>query len=100
MVSASSESRVTGETPVAVDAGRLRFTVEYKSWVVQEAERLRGSGDVGGFLRREGIFFVATHDVAEAVSRRGAAGVVAPVTALRRSTGQCSWSVGSRTLTP
>jgi hypothetical protein len=56
MVSASRESRVTGETPVAVGAGRRRFTVEYKSWVVQEAERLRGSDDVGGFLLREGIF--------------------------------------------
>jgi transposase-like protein len=38
-----------------VGAGRRRFTVEYKSWVAQEAERLRGSGDVRGFLRREGL---------------------------------------------
>jgi transposase len=56
MASIAREVSGTGETPVAVGAGRRRFTVEYKSWVVQEAERLRGSGDVGGFLRREGIF--------------------------------------------
>ena len=30
--------------------------VEYKTWVVQEAARLRGSGDVGALLRREGLF--------------------------------------------
>jgi hypothetical protein len=52
---AGTAREVIGETPVAVGAGRRRFTVEYKSWVVQAAERLRGSGDVGGFLRREGI---------------------------------------------
>lgn len=44
------------ETGVSARAGRRRFTVEYKTWVVQEAERCRGTGDVGAFLRREGLF--------------------------------------------
>lgn len=43
------------ETGVSSRAGRRRFTVEYKTWVVQEAERLRGTGDVGALLRREGL---------------------------------------------
>lgn len=36
--------------------GRRSFTIEYKTWVVQEAARLRGSGEIGELLRREGLF--------------------------------------------
>ena len=53
-MSSSSSSPVV-ETGVTARSGR-RLTVEYKIWVVQEAERLRGSGDVGAFLRREGLY--------------------------------------------
>lgn len=35
---------------------RRRFTVDYKTWVVQEAERCRAVGEIGGLLRREGLF--------------------------------------------
>lgn len=52
----SSSSVPSVETGVSSRAGRRRFTVEYKTWVVQEAERLRGTGDVGALLRREGVF--------------------------------------------
>lgn len=54
---AVSSSGVPGEeTGVSSRAGRRRFTVEYKTQVVQEAERLRGTGEVGALLRREGLF--------------------------------------------
>lgn len=52
----SSNSSPVVETGVTTRAGRRRLTVEYKTWLVQEAERLRGSGDVGAFLRREGVY--------------------------------------------
>lgn len=55
MAVASSSVPVV-ETRVSSRAGRRRFTVEYKTQVVQEAERLRGTGDVGALLRREGLF--------------------------------------------
>jgi transposase len=54
-MSTSSSSPVV-ETGVTARSGRRRLTVEYKTWLVQEAERLRGSGDVGAFLRREGVY--------------------------------------------
>jgi transposase-like protein len=37
-------------------ASRRRFTVEYKTGIVQEAERCRASGEIGSLLRREGLF--------------------------------------------
>ena len=52
----SSSSVLAVETGVSSGPGRRRFTVEYKTWVVQEAARLRGSGEVGALLRREGLF--------------------------------------------
>lgn len=52
----SSSSVPAVETGVSSRVGRRRFTVEYKTWVVQEAARLRGTGDVGALLRREGLF--------------------------------------------
>ncbi len=52
----SSSSASVPETRGSSRAGRRRFTVEYKTRVVQEAARLRGSGEVGALLRREGLF--------------------------------------------
>ena len=52
----SSSSSPIGETGVTARSGRRRLTVEYKTWLVQEAERLRGSGDIGALLRREGVY--------------------------------------------
>ncbi len=54
-MSSSSRSPVV-ETGVTARSGRRRLTVEYKTWLVEEAERLRESGDVGAFLRREGVY--------------------------------------------
>ncbi len=52
----SSSSNPIVETGVTARSGRRRLTVEYKTWLVQEAERLRGSGDIGALLRREGVY--------------------------------------------
>lgn len=41
---------------VSTRASRRRFTVEYKTGIVQEAERCRESGEIGSLLRREGLF--------------------------------------------
>ena len=37
-------------------ARRRRFTTDYKAAVVQEAERCRAVGEIGGMLRREGLY--------------------------------------------
>ena len=52
----AADSVSVAETGVSSQPGRRRFTVEYKTSVVQEAERLRGTGDIGALLRREGLF--------------------------------------------
>lgn len=41
---------------VSARASRRRFTVEYKTGIVQEAERCRAAGEIGSLLRREGLF--------------------------------------------
>lgn len=41
---------------VAAQAKRRRFTVEYKHRIVSEAERVKGSGQIGALLRREGLY--------------------------------------------
>ena len=46
----------TAEPAVSVRAGRLLCTVEHKTYVVQAAERLLGTGDTGALLRRIGLF--------------------------------------------
>ncbi len=46
----------TDASDVAVRAGRRRFTVEYKTRIVQEAAQCRAPGEIGSLLRREGLF--------------------------------------------
>lgn len=41
---------------VSTRASRRRFTVEYKTGIVQAAERCRAAGEIGSLLRREGLF--------------------------------------------
>jgi transposase len=41
---------------VSTRARRRRFTVDYKTGIVQEAERCRAAGEIGSLLRREGLF--------------------------------------------
>ncbi|MEO7363059.1 MAG: transposase [Gemmatimonadaceae bacterium] len=52
----SRSASEVAEIEVSPRAGRRSFTIEYKTWVVQEAARLRGSGEIGELLRREGLF--------------------------------------------
>lgn len=56
MAGPSSSTSDVAEIEVSARAGRRSFTMEYKTWVVQEAARLRGSGEIGELLRREGLF--------------------------------------------
>lgn len=52
----SSSAAVLEAGGVSARATRRRFTAEYKTWVVREAERCREVGEIGGLLRREGLF--------------------------------------------
>jgi transposase-like protein len=51
----SSSSIWVGSQEVS-KAGRRRFTSDYKARIVQEADRCREAGEIGGLLRREGLF--------------------------------------------
>lgn len=54
----TSSSRKTSQDDVEVSASgrRRRFTVEYKTGIVQEAAQCRAAGEIGSLLRREGLF--------------------------------------------
>src|SRR3990172_2109009 len=41
---------------VAERAARRRYTAEYKRRVLQEADACAGTGELGGLLRREGLY--------------------------------------------
>lgn len=55
MVVVQESSSMVG-TRVSTRASRRRFTVEYKTGIIQEAERCRAAGEIGSLLRREGLF--------------------------------------------
>jgi transposase len=55
-VAVQSGSSIGVGNGVSPRAGRRRFTVEYKTGIVQEAERCRAAGEIGSLLRREGLF--------------------------------------------
>lgn len=44
------------EVEVLEQARRRRFSASYKLEIVQEADRLSGSGEIGAMLRREGLY--------------------------------------------
>ncbi len=54
----TNPSRKAEKDDVAVPASgrRRRFTVEYKTRIVQEAAQCRAAGEIGSLLRREGLF--------------------------------------------
>lgn len=53
----SSARRATSDEIEVPAAGRRRrFTVEYKTRIVQEAAQCRAAGEIGSLLRREGLF--------------------------------------------
>lgn len=43
-------------TEVATKPSRRVLTAKYKRWVVEEAEKYRARGEIGAFLRREGLY--------------------------------------------
>ena len=52
----SSRSIPIDDVEVPVAERRRRFTVEYKTSIVQEAAQCRAVGEIGSLLRREGLF--------------------------------------------
>ena len=44
------------ETEVSAQAGRRRFTKEYKLEILEKVDRCAGSGEIGQLLRREGLY--------------------------------------------
>lgn len=45
-----------GDPEIAAVAQRRRFTTQYKLQVLREADRCRQPGEIGGLLRREGLY--------------------------------------------
>jgi len=53
----SSENVVEVPDPeVEARPKRRRFTAEYKARILRDAERCKKSGEIGGLLRREGLY--------------------------------------------
>ena len=46
----------TPEVEVLEQARRRQFSASYKLKIVQEADRLSGTGEIGAMLRREGLY--------------------------------------------
>lgn len=56
---------------------RRQFTAEYKARIVAEAERLRGAGEIGAMLRREGLFSSHLAAWRAGLARHGVEGMAA-----------------------
>ena len=53
----SSENVIEVPDPeVEARPKRRRFTAEYKARILRDAERCKKSGEIGGLLRREGLY--------------------------------------------
>ncbi len=52
----TTASAAIGDAEVSARAGRRRFTVEYKTRIVQGAAQCRAHGEIGSLLRREGLY--------------------------------------------
>lgn len=50
------ESAAVASPEVVVRATRRRYTAVYKARVLREADRCKGSGEIGALLRREGLY--------------------------------------------
>ena len=57
METASNGVRSVEEVEVVGKAERRRFTAEYKLRVLHEADRCKQPGEIGGLLRREGLYW-------------------------------------------
>jgi transposase-like protein len=53
-----AEAPFAGRRDVEVPAKAVRrtYSAEYKRQIVEEAERLQGTGEIGAMLRREGLY--------------------------------------------
>jgi len=52
----TTPSTPLGDAEVSARVGRRRFTVAYKTRIVQEAAQCRAPGEIGSLLRREGLY--------------------------------------------
>ena len=55
-MTSSSRKGAPDDVEVSASGRRRRFTVEYKTRIVQEAAQCRAAGEIGSLLRREGLF--------------------------------------------
>ena len=55
-MTAVSQSTTQTESRVTAQAGRRRFTVDYKTAMVEEAVRCRAASEIGALRRREGLY--------------------------------------------
>jgi transposase-like protein len=54
--SSGVKAGVNADPEVPAKATRRRFSTEYKLRILQEADRCKGSGEIGALLRREGLY--------------------------------------------
>jgi transposase len=57
MESGSNGAKTSTEVEVVGKAERRRFTADYKLKVLREADHCRQPGEIGGLLRREGLYW-------------------------------------------
>ena len=57
METASNGVKSLTEVEVVAKAERRRFTAEYKQKVLREADHCQQPGEIGGLLRREGLYW-------------------------------------------
>jgi transposase len=57
METGSNGAKSVEEVEVVAKAERRRFTAEYKLRVLHEADRSKQPGEIGGLLRREGLYW-------------------------------------------
>jgi transposase-like protein len=57
MESGNNGMKTSTEVEVVSKAERRRFTAEYKLKVLREADHCRQTGEIGGLLRREGLYW-------------------------------------------
>ena len=57
METENNGTRFSREVEVLAKAARRQFTAEYKLKVLREADHCKQSGEIGGLLRREGLYW-------------------------------------------
>ena len=57
MESGSNGEKILTEVEVLAKAERRRFTAEYKLKVLRQADQCKRPGEIGGLLRREGLYW-------------------------------------------